>query len=142
GALISASLGRATWRILLFSAAGFGIGELLLAPQNTIIGTVLLLLITGICYTLYTSNTNAIVQLASPGYLQGRVAGLYSYVFSGSNALGALIAGGLAAQGGTGLAFLAAGGTALVFAGFGVFMRLRGQVSSPEGALDESKMLR
>lgn len=140
GALISASLGRVNWRILLISATGFGIGEVALAPQHSVIGAVLLLTMTGIFYTIYTSNTNAIVQLASPGYLQGRVAGLYSYIFSGSNALGALIAGGLAAQGGTELAFFAAGGTALILAGFGALMRLRGYVpSAPEGTLRESK---
>lgn len=125
GALISASFGRATWRILLFSATGFGIGELLLAPQRTIIGTILLLLITGICYTLYTSNTNAIVQLATPGYLQGRVAGLYSYIFAGTSSFGALLAGGLADFGGTQLAFLVAGSTAFVFATFGLVFRWR-----------------
>ena len=140
GALISASFGRANWRILLISATGFGIGEVVLALQHTVIGAVLMLLMTGIFYTIYTSNTNALVQLASPGYLQGRVAGLYSYIFSGSNALGAVLAGALAAQGGTELAFLAAGGTALVCAGFGAYMRLRGHVHSPEGTLQKSKV--
>ena len=101
GALISASIGRASWPILLASAAGFGIGELVLAPQNTVVGAVILLLITGICYTLYTSNTNSLVQLATPGYLQGRVAGLYSYIFSGTNSFGSLLAGALADHGGT-----------------------------------------
>ncbi len=140
GALISASIGRGNWRILLISATGFGIGEVALAPQHSVIGAVLLLIMTGIFYTLYTSNTNSMVQLASPGYLQGRVAGLYSYIFSGSNALGALIAGGLAARGGTELAFFVAGGTALVCAGFGAFIRLRGHVSSPERPSHESKV--
>jgi MFS family permease len=122
GALISASFGRATWPILLVSAAGFGLGETLLAPQHTVIGALLLLLVTGVFYTLYTSNTNALVQLSTPGYLQGRVAGLYSYIFSSTNAPGALIAGGLAAIGGTELAFLAAGATALACAGFGALL--------------------
>lgn len=139
GALISATLGRVNWRILLISVTGFGIGEVALAPQHSVIGAVMLLIMTGIFYTIYTSNTNALVQLASPGYLQGRVAGLYSYIFSGSNALGALIAGGLAAQGGTELAFFVAGGTALIFAGFGAWMHLRGHVSVPEEALHANK---
>ncbi|HJT59818.1 MAG TPA: hypothetical protein VJ761_25130, partial [Ktedonobacteraceae bacterium] len=78
-----------------------------------------------ICYTLYTSNTNAIVQLATPGYLQGRVAGLYSYIFAGTSSFGALLAGGLADFGGTQLAFLIAGGTAFVFATFGLIFRWR-----------------
>jgi MFS family permease len=123
GALVSASLGRATWPILLSSAAGFGISELLLALQTTVIGTVLLLIITGICYTIYTSNTNAMIQLATPGYLQGRVAGLYSYIFSGSNSIGSLLVGALAEVGGTQLAFIVGGGTAVVCAAFGLLFR-------------------
>lgn len=126
GALLSASIGRASWKLLLISATGFGLGEAILAPQHSIIGAVLLLMLTGVFYTLYTSNTNALVQLATPPYLQGRVAGLYSYIFSGTNAFGALLTGALAAQGGTQLAFLVAGGTALVCAAMGLFMRWRG----------------
>lgn len=123
GALISATLGRATWPTLLVSSAGFGLGEVILAPQNSIIGVVALLMLTGVFYTLYTSNTNALVQLSAPGYLQGRVAGLYSYIFSSSSAVGALLAGTLAETGGTQLAFLIAGSTVLACCIFGVIMR-------------------
>ena len=133
GALISASIGRISWPILLAGAAGFGLGELLLAPQRTVVGAVVLLLATGICYTIYTSTTNATVQLSAPPYLQGRVAGLYSYIFAGSSPFGALLAGSLAARGGTDLAFLVAGATAIVCALFGLIMwrRLR---RNPEAA--------
>ena len=120
GALIAASFGRATWPILLASAFGFGASEVIMAFQNTVIGAVFFLLITGTFYTMYTSNTNTIVQLAAPGNLQGRVAGLYSYIFAGSNAPGSLIAGALADIGGTQLAFLVGGSTALASAAFGI----------------------
>lgn len=120
GALISASVGRARWSILLLGALGFGACEVVLALQSSVVGATLLLVATGVFYTVYTSNTNTIVQLAAPGYLQGRVAGLYSYIFSGSNAPGSLLAGGLADVGGTRLAFLVAGGTALAGAAFGL----------------------
>ena len=120
GALISASLGKASWRILLLGAGGFGASEIILALQHSVVGAVLLLLVTGIFYTLYTSNTNTTVQLATPRYLQGRVAGLYSYIFSSSNAPGSLLDGWLADVGGTELAFLVAGGTALVGTAFGL----------------------
>jgi MFS family permease len=129
GALISASLGRASWTVLLWSAAGFGLFELVLAPQRSVVGAVAALVATGICYTLYTSNTNTTVQLGAPAYLQGRVAGLYSYIFAGSNSIGALLAGALAARGGTALAFIVAGATALAMAIFGVAMRSRVQAS-------------
>jgi MFS family permease len=123
GALISARLGRATWPIMLISATGFGAGELLLAPQQSVASAVLALLFTGVFYTLYTSNTNSLVQLAAPGYLQGRIAGLYSYIFAGTSSPGSLLAGALADHGGTQLAFIVAGGTALVMAAFGLALR-------------------
>lgn len=123
GALLSASVGRGAWRVLLISAFGFGIGEILLAPQSSVIGAILALLFTGVCYTIYTSNTNTLVQLATPGYLQGRVSGLYSYIFSGSNAIGGLLVGLLADRGGTQLALLIGGGTAVIFAIFGMIVR-------------------
>lgn len=125
GALLSASFGRATWRLLLTSAAAFGLGELILAPQRTIVGTALLLLLTGVAYTLYTSNTNALVQLAAPANLQGRIAGLFSYIFAGTSPLGALLVGSLAEVGGTALAFAVAGTVGILSAAFGLLMKLR-----------------
>ncbi len=131
GALISASLGRASWPVLLWSVAGFGVFELALSLQRSIVGAVVALIATGICYTLYTSNTNTTVQLGAPAYLQGRVAGLYSYIFAGSNSIGALLAGVLAERGGTTLAFVVAGLTALAMAGFGLLMRSRTTTATP-----------
>lgn len=139
GGLISASLGRATWRVLLVSAAGFGAGEVILAPQRSVVGAILLLVITGIFYTLYTSNSNSMVQMSTPGYLQGRVAGLYSYIFAGTSPFGALLVGLLADRGGTQLAFFVAGAMALVFAAFGYVMLRRGLgKSATDGTLDVS----
>jgi hypothetical protein len=141
GALIAASLGRATWRVLLLSAAGFGLGEVLLAPQRTVVGAVIMLVATGICYTLYTANTNALVQLSAPGALQGRIAGLYSYIFAGSSPFGALLAGGLAEWGGTALAFFVAGGGALAGAVGGYALRRRGRGRAAVGAVTVSDEL-
>ncbi len=141
GGLISASFGRATWRILLISAAGFGIGEVVLAPQRTVVGAIALLVITGIFYTLYTSNSNSMVQMSTPGFLQGRVAGLYSYIFAGTSPFGALLVGALAERGGTQLAFFVGGATALAFAAYGAVMLRRGAIAphpAPAGGTDAS----
>lgn len=135
GALIAASLGRANWRILLTGAALFGACEVILALQHTIIGAVILLLITGISYTIYTSNTNTIVQLFTPGHLQGRVGGLFSYLFAGSNAPGSLLDGELASIGGTQLAFLVGGATALLCAIAGLIFHPRNQQGLPGQSL-------
>jgi MFS family permease len=138
GALISASIGRSTWPILLGSATAFGLFEMVLAPQRSVLACIVLLLLIGISYTLYTSNSNSMVQLASPGHLQGRVTGLYSYIFTGSSPIGALVAGGLSQAGGTELAFLVTGGMSLAAALAGVayvFPRFAQQ----KAALEESE---
>jgi MFS family permease len=134
GALIAASLGKAKWRVLLISAFIFGTSEVVLALQHSLAGTILLLLITGISYTLYTSNTNTLVQLAAPGYLQGRIAGLYGYIFAGSNSYGSLLDGWLADIGGTPLAFFVGGGTAIVCAIIGMLFHWRG-ITKPKDVL-------
>jgi len=123
GALISASRRRASRNLLLAAAAGFGAGQLLVATQETAYGVAAALFATGICYTIYTSSTNALVQLATPGFLQGRVGGLYNYVFLATGPFGSLIAGRLADLGGARLTLLAGGGAALVMAAFGLAAR-------------------
>jgi MFS family permease len=110
GALLAAGLGRASLRVLLASAGGFGAFQLLLAPSHSTIACAVLLLATGLCFTLWTSSSNSSLQLGAPDHLRGRVVGLYYYCFNGLGPLGGLVAGWLAARGGTELAFLFAGG--------------------------------
>jgi MFS family permease len=123
GALIAASKRRTSPRLLLAAAAGFGGAQLLVATQETAAGVALALFVTGICYTIYTASTNALVQLATPGYLQGRVGGLYNYVFLATGPFGSLIAGWLAEVGGARLTLIAGGAAAVVMAGIGFAAR-------------------
>jgi len=123
GAIMSASRQRASRGLLLLAAAAFGLGEIIVALTTSIPVVCLALFLTGASYTLYTSSTNAIVQLATPGFLQGRVAGLYSYVFIGSGPFGALLAGWLSERGGTALAFWVAGLVAFIMALIGFATR-------------------
>jgi MFS family permease len=109
GALFSASLGRPTWPLVLASAGVFALFEACLAPLRTVDLVVPLLIATGFGYTMYTALTNAMVQLSAPDELQGRAAGLYSWVFLGTGPLGALLSGWLSSVGGTELVFLVAG---------------------------------
>ncbi len=117
GALMVASRRRASFGLVLAGAAGLGFVEILLAPQNSVPLASLLLLAVGLCYTLFTASANAMLQLASPDRLRGRVIGLYFLAFNGSAPLGGLVAGWLAAAGGTELAFAVAGVSALATAG-------------------------
>jgi MFS family permease len=116
GALMAASLGRASWPVMVAAAGGFGLAQLVLAPIHTASAAGVLLLITGACFTLWTSSANATVQLSTPGPLRGRVIGLYYFAFNGTGPAGGLLAGWLAAQGGTELAFAVSGAAAVATA--------------------------
>jgi MFS family permease len=123
GALATASRLRASRGMLLLAAAGFGVANLLVAVSGRNIFFVTgALFLTGVCYTVYTSSTNALVQLATPGFLQGRVAGLYNYVFLATGPVGSLLAGWLAERS-TGLAFAVGGGGAILMAVTGALLR-------------------
>jgi MFS family permease len=119
GAVFTAGRARASRGLLLAAALGFGAAQLFVATQRSLAGVSLALILTGICYAMYTASSNAIVQLATPGYLQGRIGGLYNYVFIASGPLGSLIAGGLSEHGGAPLALAAGGVAAVVMAGVG-----------------------
>lgn len=109
GALFSASLGRASTRALLIGAAVFSVAEIVLAPQRSTWAAGLVLVVTGVAFSIYASQSNAALQLAVTDRLRGRVLALYGYVFFGTAPLGGLLADWLAQVGGTQLAFLVAG---------------------------------
>ncbi|HVC41331.1 MAG TPA: MFS transporter [Candidatus Saccharimonadales bacterium] len=109
GALFSASLGRASRRTMIIGAAMFSVSEIALAPLSVAWAAGLALVVTGIAFTLYSSQANATLQLAVTDQMRGRVLGIYGYVFFGTAPLGGLLAGWLAEVGGTKLAFLVAG---------------------------------
>ncbi len=113
GALASATVRAASWRLFAIGTASFGVLALLLAPvHNAYLAGVLLFGI-GISFTLFTANANTLVQLAAPDYLRGRLIGLYLFAFLGLAPIGGLFAGWLAELGGTSLAFAVAGVTSL-----------------------------
>lgn len=114
GALLSATLARASWPALLIGVGGFSVALLALAPLHTVVGCVLLLFVVGICFTLWTSNSQSLLQLSAPDHLRGRVVSLYLFAFAGLAPLGGLLAGWLSEVGGTELAFGVAGVTGLL----------------------------
>jgi MFS family permease len=129
GALATATLGRASWRIAATGALAYAVCELAIAPLRTVWLVAAVLFVAGICFTVFTANANASVQLESPDHLRGRVLGIYFYAWNGLAPLGALFVGWLCEVGGTQLAFLVIG-----VAGIGVvaysslrLLRERGQ---------------
>ncbi len=129
GALTSASLGRASWPVLLAGTGLFGVAQLLLAPVAGLATASVLLFATGASFTLWTSNANSLLQLNAPDRLRGRVIGLYFFAFNGAGPLGGLMAGWLAARGGTEAAFLVSGMASIAMTLFAV-VRLRDRAPS------------
>jgi MFS family permease len=113
GALLSAAIGRASWKVLVLGTGGFSLSLLALAPMTTVWACAVLLFITGTCFTLWTSNANSILQLNAPDHLRGRVVSLYLWAFAGFAPVGGLLAGWLVDLGGTQLSFTVAGLTGL-----------------------------
>ena len=109
GALLAASLGRASLKVMVLGAAAFTSAELVLAPVQTTWLSAALLFAVGAGFTVWSANSNASMQLAAPDHLRGRIIGIYFYAFNGTAALAGLMAGWLCARGGTELAFTIAG---------------------------------
>ena len=117
GALGAAALGRASTKALLLGGALFSASELLLAPLNSALLAGAFLFLAGAGFTAWSANSNAIMQLAAPDRLRGRVIGLYFYAFNGTGALAGLMTGWLCDVGGTELAFAVSGIIGLVAVG-------------------------
>ncbi|MGH3035651.1 MAG: MFS transporter [Gaiellaceae bacterium] len=120
GALLAAAISRASPKLLLSGIAVFGAAQLALAPQATLAAAAPFLFAAGLAFTLWTSNANSTLQLATPDRLRGRVMGLYFFAFNGAGPAGGMLAGWLAAVGGTALAFTVAGSAALAVAAVAV----------------------
>jgi hypothetical protein len=104
--------------VLLLGNAGFAVTLLALAPQRNAVLAGALLFVIGACFTLWTSNSQSILQLTAPDHLRGRVLSLYLFAFAGLAPLGSLFAGWLAEVGGTELAFGLAGASAALMTAF------------------------
>lgn len=109
GALVSAHVSRATVGTTALGSAGFALCELLIAPMRSELVVAVLLFVAGVCFTTWASNSNSLIQLASPDHLRGRLIGIYFFAFAGTGTAGGILSGWLTAAGGTELAFAVAG---------------------------------
>jgi MFS family permease len=114
GALAMATMRGASRRTFVGGAVGFSMLLLALAPVESPALAGALLAAIGVCFTLFTASANALVQLAAPDRLRGRLISLYLLAFAGLAPVGGLLAGWLAHIGGTALALVVAAVTGLV----------------------------
>ena len=118
GAIATASSRRATFGAFRAGALGFSVLLFALAPVHEVRLAGAILFGIGAAFTLFAANANALVQLAAPGRLRGRLVALYLFAFVGLAPLGSLLSGTLVEIGGTGLAFVVAGTVGLAATAF------------------------
>ena len=105
------------------------------SPRSTRPGSQGVILVgIGASFTLFAANANALVQLAAPDHLRGRLVALYLFSFVGLAPLGSLLSGGLVEVGGTELAFLVSGSVGLAATVFAIADGRAARRPSNEGA--------
>lgn len=117
GALISGFRGNVSSRLLVGSAALFGLAQLLAAAAPTEWVQLLVLVPLGAASVTFAAGVNSSLQLAA-GRMRGRVMALYSVVFLGSTPIGAPLIGALAGGFGPRWGLIVGGVAALATAAF------------------------
>jgi MFS family permease len=95
GAVLAAAGGRPRMRVIVASAAAFGLLEATAAVTPELAAFLLLLAAMGFTNLVCQAMANASVQLAVDPELRGRVMGLYMLVFIGGTPFGAPIIGAI-----------------------------------------------
>jgi MFS family permease len=116
GALAAGARGRVSDRLLVGSAALFGVAELLAAIAPTLPLQALALVPLGAASVTFAAGVNSSLQIAAEPMMRGRVMALYAIVFLGSTAIGAPLIGWLAQVAGPRSGLLVGGAAALLAA--------------------------
>ena len=96
-------------RLLVATAAIFGVFEASVALSHSIPLTLLLIAMTGFAMTSFSASANTRTQLASPPEIRGRVMSVYTMLFVGTTPLGNLLVSEVASIGGVPWSFVISG---------------------------------
>ncbi|WP_307372862.1 MFS transporter [Microbacterium sp. W4I4] len=116
GALLAARRDRARVRVIVISAAGFGVASLVSALMPSYWSYAAVLILVGFSTVTMLTTANGYVQTTTDAALRGRVLALYMAVVMGSTPIGAPIAGWIVDEFGP-RASIMVGGIAGVLAG-------------------------
>lgn len=117
GALASARRkGLPSARVMFLSAALFGVLEVACGLAPTFTSMAILLVPTGAAVLVFTTTTNALIQLAADPALRGRVMSLYVLVFLGGTPFGAPLIGWVAESYGPRISLLIGGAVSVASA--------------------------
>jgi MFS family permease len=109
GALLAARRGRPSMSLLLMTAFGFGVLEVITGLMPSFWSFMVLLLPTGLVLLTFTTAANSATQLGTTPEMRGRVMGLYLLVFLGGAPLGSPLAGWLAEEFGPRMSMISGG---------------------------------
>jgi MFS family permease len=96
GALLAARRDRARVRVIVISAAGFGVASIVSALMPSYWSYAVVLILVGFTTVTMLTTANGYVQTTTDAELRGRVLALYMAVVMGSTPIGAPIAGWVA----------------------------------------------
>ncbi len=125
GALMAARRVETRLWVLFATAAGMGLGLVLLGLTPWFIPFVVLLVAVGFISVTFNTLGNTSVQLASDPELRGRVMSLYMLVFMGGTPVGSLIVGAITDRWGAPTALVLTGMVCVVAAGVAAVLAAR-----------------
>jgi MFS family permease len=127
---VAAGRHGATVRALTAGAFGFGISVLLVAASPTLLWASLAMGVVGYYSVIFTSYSNAILQVSSEPRMRGRVMALWAMAFMGVTVIGAPIVGWIGQVAGPRWS-LVVGAVAAIVAGFVGLDAVRSNVRAP-----------
>jgi hypothetical protein len=142
GALAAGARNRVSPRLLVASAAAFGVVELAAAVAPVLPLQVAALVPLGAVSVTFAAGINSTLQLGADPLLRGRVMALYSVVFIGSTPIGAPLVGWLAEVAGPRAGLVLGGSAALIAAVGARIAYARAQTAAGEGAPSSSAVSR
>ena len=109
GALLAASRGRPSLRLLLVTSLAFSALEIGTGMMPAFWSFLVALVPTGLAVLIFTTAANSSTQLGTAASMRGRVMGLYLLVFLGGAPIGSPLAGWAATQFGPRVSIIAGG---------------------------------
>lgn len=130
GGLVAAGQHGATVRALTVGAFGFGVAVLLVAVSPSLMWASLAMGVVGYFSVVFTSYSNALLQMSAEPKMRGRVMALWAMAFMGSTVVGAPIIGWIGQVAGPRWS-LVVGAVAAVGAGLVGLDTVRSKVRAP-----------
>lgn len=119
-AALTIAFGGTRGPIMLAGAIALGIAEIAIGLIANYPLDLVLMFVAGVGAITMMATANTVIQLAVPDELRGRVMSVYTVVFAGTNPIGGLAMGAIAANAGAGAAMAIGGLLSVVAAAVGV----------------------